>query len=373
MYENSAVNVLQFCHGYEMPFCDVAKQYAALFNGTAYHVITVFLTGAKNTEVANTVGSTVIFLENTSKQIRGMKLRQIMQLKRLYKQYQFVFAIAHRFKPLYIASHIKGLPIVGVHHAYGDYNRWTRRLHVYRYQKNPLYFLGVSDAIRDDLRKSLPKQKQHNIQTLYNAIDVDSMSAALLSKQQARKNLNLPEKAFVFANVGRLHPDKDQITLIKAFSKIHLSLPESILVIVGSGRLEQQLKQEAEILGIASKVYFSGIIPRVATCFHAFDCFVLSSDHEPFGMVLLEAMIAGVPVICSNCGGAPEVVSTTGELFDLQNVDQLADKMKKIYHLSSAEKQRLSAVMLTRVREKFSYQTVRKAFWHIPFIQKITG
>lgn len=369
---DTRVNVLQFCHGYDMPFCDIAKQYAALFQRTAYRVVTVFLTGERNADIANTVGGTVIFLENTSRQIRGMKLKQIVQLKQLHARYHFAFAIAHRFKPLYISTHIKGLPVIGVHHAYGDYKRWTRRLYIYRHEKHPLYLLGVSNAIRDDVRKSLVKSDKNHIQTLYNAIDVDNITATLLSKQDALKKLNLPEKAFVFANVGRLHPEKDQSTLISAFSKVHLSLPDSVLVIVGTGRLAQQLKQQAETLGISDKVFFSGRIPNVATYFRAFDCFVLSSDHEPFGMVLLEAMVAGVPIICSNCGGGPEVVGATGELFDLKNTAQLADKMKKTYHLSLADKQRLAKEMVMRVNEKFSYRAAYKAFWNLPFMQEIT-
>ncbi|MCY4330603.1 MAG: glycosyltransferase [Endozoicomonadaceae bacterium] len=373
MSENKVVNVLQFCHGYEMPFCDVAKQYASIFCEAAYHVVTVFLTGVKNSVVSAAVGGTVIFLENTSAQVRGLKLRQIMQLKRLHEQYQFIFAIAHRFKPLYIATHIKKLPVIGVHHAYGDYKRLRRRWYIYRHQKELFCLLGVSDAIRDDLRHCLPKIDKQRIQTFYNAVETDSLSTALLSKQAARKKLNLPDEAFVFANVGRLHPDKDQSTLIKAFSKVHLSLPNSVLVIVGTGRLEQQLKQEAIHLNIDKKVYFLGKIPQVARCFNAFDCFVLSSDHEPFGMVLLEAMIAGVPIICSNCGGAPEVVGETGELFDVGNAEHLADKMQKIYHLSCAEIQQLAGLMQARVQGNFSYQAMRKTFWQMPFIQKITG
>ena len=266
--------------------------------------VTVFLTGEKDQSIARCVGGDVVFLENTSKDVRGMKRKQVKQLKALCEQYSFKFAIAHRFKPLYIASFIQDLPIIGVHHGYDDYARWSRRWHVYRHKSN-IRLLGVSNAIRDNIRKSLPRFPVEHIQTLYNRIDVASADSALLSKGEARKILKLPESGFIFGNVGRLHPDKDQSTLLKAYAAVHTALTDSWLVIIGVGRLEAELRAEAQALSISDKVVFLGKVPDAAKYYRAFDSFVLSSDHEPFGMVLLEAMVAGVPVIASSAKGIP--------------------------------------------------------------------
>ena len=70
-----------------------------------------------------------------------------------------------------------------------------------------------------------------------------------------------------------------------------------------------------------------GKIPLARQYFKAFDCFVLASDHEPFGMVLLEAMAANLPIISSDCGGAPEVVGDTGLLFELGNDENKPKRM----------------------------------------------
>lgn len=364
--------VLQFCHSYGMPFADVARQYAALFDASPYEVVTVFLTGPEDKEVADLVGGKVIFLKNTSKEVRGMKRKQIKQLKAICEQYVFEFAIAHRFKPLYIASFIKNLPVIGVHHAYGDYIRWNRRRHAYKH-KNRIRLLGVSDAIRDDMRKSLPEFPVENIQTLYNRVDVDAISAQQLSKKAAREALNLPEQAFIFGNVGRLHPDKDQSTLLKAFAKVHETLIDSLLVIIGEGRLEQALKQEATMHGVKDNVYFLGKVPDAVKYYKAFNCFVLSSDHEPFGMVLLEAMVAGVPAIASDCGGAPEVVGNTGQLFSSRDSSRLVDCMQAAYNVPAENAGMNEMCMRKRVREHFSDKAVHEAFWALPFIKDITG
>ena len=351
-----------------MPFADVARQYAALFDDTPYEVITVFLTGKKDQQIAEQVGSNVIFLENTSKDIRGLKRKQIRQLKDICKQYNFRFAIAHRFKPIFIASHIKDLPIIGVHHAFGDYSRWSRRWHARRHAQQ-INLVANSNSVRDDIRGDLTAYAPEKIQTLYNRIDEKVMAAQLVSREEARKTLNLDENAFIFANVGRLHPDKDQSTLLKAFAACYQDIPNSLLVIIGQGRLQAALEAEANQLGISDRVKFPGKVPDAYRYFRGFDCFTLSSDHEPFGMVLLEAMVAGIPMIATDCGGAPEVVGDTGYLVPLGDFQAMADKMLQVSRLSTAEQGKLKELMLQRLVSHFSDQAVHKSFWELPFMQ----
>ncbi|MBN0387259.1 glycosyltransferase, partial [Pseudomonas aeruginosa] len=94
---------------------------------------------------------------------------------------------------------------------------------------------------------------------------------------------------------------------LRGFAAALPRLPQnSLLAILGSGRLEEQLKDLACELGIGERVLFLGQVEEARRYFKAFDAFALSSDHEPFGMVLLEAMVAGVPLIATACGGARE-------------------------------------------------------------------
>lgn len=317
--------VLQFCHGYDGPFLDCARQYAVLFKDTPYKVCTVYLTGEPSAEVvAGSASDEVLFFNFSSKQVRGLKLAAIKQFKQLVASRNFAFCIAHRFKPIYIALLGSKLPVIGVHHAFGDYQRRSRQLMANVFHRR-LRLLGVSNAVRDDMRACLPKFADSEIQTLYNRIDVAAVQAEQVSRAEARLALQLPLDAYVVGNVGRLHPDKDQATLIKGFAQALPQLSEgSLLVIMGSGRLEQSLKTLAQELGVENSVRFLGQVPNGLRYFKAFDLFALSSDHEPFGMVLLEAMAAGVPVIATNCGGAKEVVDNSDYLFELGDVAGLA-------------------------------------------------
>lgn len=366
--------VLQFCHGYDGPFLDCARQYASLFDGSEYKVTTVFLTGAADPQVAAGCASDeVIFLEFSSRAVRGLKLGAIRALRRIVATRNFSFCIAHRFKPIYIALLGSRLPVIGVHHAFGDYKRGSRQLFANLFRLR-LSLLGVSDAVRDDMRKCLPKWPAERIQTLYNRIDIDALQRALLPANEAREALGLDPQAWIVGNVGRLHPDKDQATLLRGFAQALPNLPEGArLAILGKGRLEQSLKTLAAELGIASQVDFLGQVPDARRYFKAFDAFALSSDHEPFGMVLLEAMVAGVPVLATACGGAIEVVEGVGILFPLTDAERLAQGLQHLAVLDEGQRQECAERMLARLHERFSDNAVRNTFWQLPNIRALAS
>jgi len=141
--------------------------------------------------------------------------------------------------------------------------------------------------------------------------------------------------------------------------------------VLGKGRLEDALKAQAAELGIADRVDFLGQVPDARRYFQAFDVFALSSDHEPFGMVLLEAMVAGVPLLATACGGAREVVEGVGVLFPLGDVGQLAQGLKHMAGLSDDQRRECAQLMLQRLRERFSDAAVRQAFWQLPQVRAL--
>lgn len=372
MTSRSEPRVLQFCHGYDGPFLDCARQYASLFQGSGYKVTTVFLTGAADPQVAAGCASDeVLFLEFSSKAVRGLKLGAIRALRKIAAERNFNFCIAHRFKPIYVALLATRLPVIGVHHAFGDYQRKGRQVFANLFRQR-LSLLGVSDAVRDDMRRCLAQWPAERIQTLYNRIDIPALQASLVSRAEARAALGLDTQAWVVGNVGRLHPDKDQATLLYGFAQALPELPTGArLAILGQGRLEDKLKALAMELGIAGQVDFFGQVPDARRYFQAFDVFALSSDHEPFGMVLLEAMVAGVPLLATACGGAREVVEGVGVLFPLGDAAQLAQGLVHMSGLDAEQRQLCAERMLQRLQERFSDHAVREAFWQLPQVRAL--
>ena len=363
--------ILQFCHCHYGPFLDVARQYSALFKGSEYKVLTVYLTGeAGEAARQGSCSDEVIFLDYKSRDVRGLKLGAIGALRKIIASRDIALIIAHRFKPVYIACLASTLPVIGVHHAFGDYDRAPRRWFVDLFKKR-LALLAVSDVVRDDIRQRLPSWAPERIETLHNRLDVDTVRREIVAREQARQILNIPHQAAVIANVGRLHPDKDQATLISAFAKALPKLPSTaLLVIAGSGPLDAELRQLVIQLGLTDRIRFLGQIPQARRLFAAFDLFVLTSDHEPFGMVLLEAMAAGVPVMTTDCGGAPEVVGRQDLLFGLRDTDRLAALLVDFFADRDGEYRReLSAYGTGRLEASFSDEVARRRFLGLPMVQ----
>lgn len=365
--EREILQVLQICHCYYPPFLDCARQYSKLFEGTEYKVVTVYLTGEPSEEVAQaTCSDEVIFLGYKSSQVRGLKLKAIAEIRKILARGTFKFCIAHRSKPTYVALLASKLPVISIHHNYDDFGRFTRRLLVNLF-RNRLLLLGVSDSVRDEMRASLPKWPSSQIETLYNRIDVAAVQSQFLSREAAREFLGLSADSWIVGNVGRLHHDKDQATLLRGFKKALPSLPaNSLLVIMGKGPLEKDLKQLVLDLGIAESVIFTGNVPGGKKYFKAFDVFALTSDHEPFGMVLLEAMAANIPLICSNCGGGAEVARGVGQLFTLRDAEMLSKCLVNEFNSNSGIE---GTAIYTRLNEFFSDEAAKKRFWELDFVK----
>lgn len=123
-----------------------------------------------------------------------------------------------------------------------------------------------------------------------------------------REELGIGDEPLV-VTASRLITRKSPDLLISAFAKVLKVVPDAKLVIAGSGREEDNLSRQIKGLNITNSVFMVGKLPKekVAQLMAAADVFVLPSKVESFGLALLEASAAGVPVVCSNAGGVPEV------------------------------------------------------------------
>ena len=116
------------------------------------------------------------------------------------------------------------------------------------------------------------------------------------------------EKIILF--MGRLVYEKGVQYLISAMPKILAGYNDAKLVIVGKGGMLDELKATANAMGIANKVYFTGYMDAKQVCkmYKCADISVFPSTYEPFGIVALEAMLSGTPVVVSDIGGLNEIV-----------------------------------------------------------------
>jgi glycosyltransferase involved in cell wall biosynthesis len=164
-----------------------------------------------------------------------------------------------------------------------------------------------------------------------NGVNVDDFRLNF-DKPSFRARYALPhEKLLLY--VGRLVYEKGIHVLLNAMPKI-LSSVDVKLVIVGEGYMKDELLAQAHRLGIAHKVYFTGFVDdaTVKLLYLCADACAFPSLYEPFGIVALEAMAAGAPVVASNRGGFSEIVDhdKTGVVVPSNNPDMLANAIIKV-------------------------------------------
>jgi len=134
--------------------------------------------------------------------------------------------------------------------------------------------------------------------------------------------------------IARLDKQKDLVTLIMAFNLVMSKFPLATLDIVGDGPERKKLLKLVHKLGIQSQVNFMGKIDDVYPFLSRLDTFVLTSKYEGFGMVLLEAIDAGAPVIASKTASIPEVLGDSfAGLCKVGDASDFATKIMKSFAL----------------------------------------
>lgn len=228
--------------------------------------------------------------------------------------------------------------------------------------RHPWYLVGVSQAICSNLRTQLTALPIERCRVIHNAIDADALERRLLSRADARSALGLQTGDFVFGTVGRLVGFKAHDDLIDAFARAHRDMPTARLIIIGRGPLESSLKDQLAAAGLQDRVLIHGFLDDAARYMTAFDAFVLPSRHEPFGLVLLEAMVSRVPVVASDSGAPAEVLAPKARLFPSGDRAALAQQMREVYRQTPAERAYRGQTGYDRVHESFSLSAYRAAY-----------
>ena len=188
------------------------------------------------------------------------------------------------------------------------------------------------------------------VRVISNSVD----TALYAPPRQSGDQLAGREPVVLF--VGSLIARKGVDTLLNAFAACAPALPDYRLVLIGEGPEQAALAALAQSLGIAPRVEFAGFLPQagVAGWMQRARLFVLPSNEEGQGVVLLEAMASGTPVAASRVGGIPEVVvAGTGCLFPPGDAPALAAQMQSVL-TNRAIWQQLSQVGRRHVEQHYS-------------------
>ena len=180
--------------------------------------------------------------------------------------------------------------------------------------------IAVSAALKNELQKIT----KHQVEIIHNIVP-DYM---FVKNNRIKSN----DEEFCFISVGNLKKSKAFDLTIKAFSHVVKNNKNVKLIIVGSGSEEMYLKELTAKCNIEDKVEFAGTISnrKLPELLTRCDCFVLPSKFETFGVVYIEAMACGLPVIATKCGGPEEFINEmNGVLLETDTPMELARIMEK--------------------------------------------
>ena len=234
------------------------------------------------------------------------------------KEGKFDVIHAHDWLVAYAAKTLKAsydIPIVSTIHATESGRNSGIHDEVQRYINDTEWMLTYestevivnSNYMKCELQRlfGLPFEK---INVVPNGINLTNFSNVEKDYDFRRQYALDNEKIILFT--GRLVYEKGIQHLIAAMPKVLQGYHDAKLIIAGKGGMLDELRQQVRYLGIENKVYFTGYLDskQIAKMYKCADVAVFPSTYEPFGIVTLEAMLAGIPVVVSDIGGLNEIV-----------------------------------------------------------------
>ena len=200
----------------------------------------------------------------------------------------------------------------------------------------------------------VPNSVSQDVMARLHALTSDPSQLAETRQALANK-LGVAGNSPVVVFVGRLVPEKGVSVLAHAFAQVLSSYPKAMLVIVGDGPDRTSLEALAQQLQIARRVVFAGAQNDVALFYLLADVVAIPSQSEPFGIVAIEAMAAGCPVVASNVGGLADTVvdKRTGRLVPPGNAPAMAEALAWVLQ-SPEHAHRLGAAGQVRAVNEYS-------------------
>jgi len=184
------------------------------------------------------------------------------------------------------------------------------------------YVTAVSQSLKEDTERLFDITS--NIQVIPNFIDRDKIN---FKNVPCEKGQIAPDDQLIITHISNFRPLKRIMDILKTFKKVSEKLNVKLLM-VGDGPEKERAMRYCRAQSMEDSVLFLGRSNQIDEILCFSDLFLLPSEQESFGLAALEAMVHGVPVVCSNVGGLPEVIEegVSGYLCPLGDVDAMANR-----------------------------------------------
>ncbi len=258
-----------------------------------------------------------------SKMRRKNQLAYFMELCRILRTGKYDIVHAHGNSATIavelLAARICGVPmrIAHSHNTTCDHIKLDRFL-------RPLFYTLYTDGIGCGIAAGKWLFQDHPFTVIKNGIDLDRYCFDQKQRDRIRTELGIENK-FVIGHVGRFTDQKNHAFLLKAFRD--LRKPDSVLLLVGDGPLEEQIKELAEKLKINNRVIFYGTTNDTAAMYSAMDCFVFPSKYEGVPLTLIESQANGLPCFISDRVSSEVILTDLIQVLSLDDPHRWAEEI----------------------------------------------
>jgi len=264
-----------------------------------------------------------------------------------------------------LAARFAGVPVV-IHtfdgHVFGGYFAKLKTTFILTIERILARItdriVAISNMQKEELMHFLRIKDADKIRTIHIGLDFDELKPPA-DGENLRKELGLSNNDLLVGYVGRLAPIKRVDRLISACVKVAERVPNAKFVIVGDGQLRNECEEMVHLTHLERKFFFLGVRQDMEKIYSGVDMVAMSSDNEGTPSVLMEALHYGTPVVSTNVGGIPDVVTNnvSGILTEANGASELADSIVKMLEDEKMRK-RMGESGMQEVRRKFSLENL---------------
>jgi glycosyltransferase involved in cell wall biosynthesis len=224
-------------------------------------------------------------------------------------------------------AHDAGVKNIVVHSHCGGFDnlkyRIIKTISIPYLMKYPTQYLACSDLAA---KWKFPKKiiRDHKYTVIKNAVDTGRFHLDADAGKKLRQSLQIDENALVVGHVGRFSQQKNHDFLIDVFAQVKKKRPDAVLLMAGSGELEEQIKEKVQNLQLQD-VHFLGLRKDIPELMNAMDVFVLPSFFEGLPVVGVEAQATGLPVVTSTLVARELPIESLSAYLPLENPEHWAD------------------------------------------------
>lgn len=317
--------ILQICPHDSAPFGALCRHYAQAGSLLDVEMVSVFLAPPTAKPLPFAQYLYVSDLSQTKVLVKGMA-------QHLAQRWDLI--LCHRYRAYWVA--VKGATdlskCVVIAHEYGLLSRWQRRLNRKLFARK-VRFAGAAPGVAAELAQICGEQL-----VLPNVLDIEQTGQRLMTREAALETLGLEESGIeeqgsqqapiTIGVVGRLHYKKRPQLAVAAFELFCVDHKPARLVFVGEGERRRSLEQH-KIVATQARIELVGNITEASRTFAAFDVLLHTSDVDAFGLVVLEAMVAGVPVVAGRGHGPEYVLAELGFYAENDTAQGYADAISR--------------------------------------------